>query len=347
MFDTCMVPMIVCARQLYAVSPHLFICIPLLAGSKASMLSAGSGYQADSDSNSDVPVDPQTALLNLSSPPSPTPKNTLDGATIAADEPSKSDGRTAETGAESEQKPSTPSSMLGKIGDTVWGAVEAVAGHSADSVHDSKAAAKEPEEDEGRLHAESSPAASQKASTPHAGNLSEPAAAKEAELTQVDSGYEAGEEGPVQAGPEGLSQAAPERSPTGLESERSLNDFRASPPAVRTGTVPQPDALGSSTIEQPPPFPASRTESTAESHGMGSSQDGYSAPTSGVFQEPLHEHMDPANSKRGISGIGIEQPGSASKRARGDSPVAKLINTFDSPKSGRNCGSLQGAVCIQ
>ncbi|KAL0018112.1 hypothetical protein WJX79_001500, partial [Trebouxia sp. C0005] len=42
---------------------------------------------------------------------------------------------------------------------------------------------------------------------------------------------------------------------------------------------------------------------------------------------------DAASSKRGISGVGDNQPGSASKRARGESAVSKLINTFDSPRS--------------
>ena len=301
------------------------------------MLSAGSGYQADSDSNSDVPVDPQTALTNLSSPPSPTRTDAFAGAThtTAADEPSKSDNQVPETAAELEQTPSTPSSMLGKIGDTVWGAVEAISGHpteSSESVDDSKASAQTADAD--GPHAELPPAASQTASTPHADSLSEPAAAKQAELTQVDSGYEAGEEGQVQAGLEGPSQAAPERSLTGLESERSLNGFKASP-ATRTSTVPQPDAIGTSaTGMQPPQHAASYSESAAESGGVAGSQDRYSAPTSGVFQEPLHVHTDPANSKRGINGVGSEQPGSASKRARGDSTVAKLINTFDSPNSG-------------
>lgn len=303
------------------------------------MLSAGSGYQADSDSNSDVPVDPQTAANNLSTPP--LPKDTFAGATHtrAADEPvSESDGRVAETGAESEEKPSTPSSMLGKIGNSVWGAVEAITGHSTEpteSVDDSKASAHTADAD--GLHAESSPTASQKAGTPHAGVLSEPAAAKEAELTQVDSGYEAGEEGPVQAGPEGPSQVAPERSPADFESEHNLDGFRASPPAVRTSTGPQLDAVGTSAMGLQPPHDVD--SSAAEAGGMAGSQHGYSAPTLGVFQEPLHVHMDPANSKRGISGIGSEQPGSASKRARGYSTAAKLTNTFDSPNSGRNCGS--------
>ena len=311
------------------------------------MLSAGSGYQADSDSNSDVPVDPQTAANNLSTPP--FPKDTFAGATRtrAADEPvSESDGRVAETGGESEEKSSPPSSMLGKIGHTVWGAVEAITGHSAepaDSVDDSNASAKTADTD--NLHAESSPAASQKTGTPHAGGLSEPAAAKEAELTQVDSGYEAGEEGPVQAGPEGPSQAALERSPAGFESEHNINGFRASPPEVRTSTVPQQDAVGTGAMGIQAPCDAeSYTESAAESGGMAGSQHGYSAPASGVFQEPLHVHTDPANSKRGISGIGSEQPGSASKRARGDSTVAKLINSFDSPNSGRNRGFTWGDV---
>ena len=311
------------------------------------MLSAGSGYQADSDSNSDVPVDPQTALTNLSSPPSPTRTDAFAGAThtTAADEPSKSDNQVPETGAESGQTPSTPSSMLGKIGDTVWGAVEAVTGHPtepSESVDDSKASAQTADAD--------SPHAglpvSQTASTPHADSLSEPAAANEAELTQVDSGYEAGEEGQVQAGLEGPSQAAPERSPTGLESERSLNGFKASL-AVRTSTVPQPDAIGTSaTGMQPPQHAASYSESAAESGGVAGSQDRYSAPTSGAFQEPLHVHTDPANSKRGINGIGSEQPGSASKRAKGDSTVAKLINTFDSPNSGTSCGSSRRVTCM-
>lgn len=309
------------------------------------MLSAGSGYQADSDSNSDVPVDPQTAPTNLSLLPSPTRMDTSAGVTRsrAADEPSESDGQVTKTALESEEKPSTPSSMLGKIGDTVWGAVEAITGHStepAGSVDDSKASAQTADTDD--LHAESLPAASQKAGAPQAGNLSEPAAAKEAELTQVDSGYEAGEEGPVQAGPEGPSQAALERSPAGFESEHSLNGFRASPPAVKTSTVLQPDPVGTASMDLQPPHDAdSYTESAAESGGLTSSQHGNSAPASGpgVFQEPLHVHTDPVNSKRGISGVGSEQPGSASKRARGDSPVTKLINTFDSPNSGSMSGS--------
>ena len=299
------------------------------------MMSAGSGYQADSDSNSDVPVDPQTASASLSTPAWPTRTNMAAGAsrTRDAEEPNESEGQVAETGAESKEKPTSPSSMLGRIGDSVWGAVEAITGHTSEpSGGDSKASAQTADAE--GVHAESSLAASPKAG---AGSLSQPAAVKEVELTHADSGYEAGEEGPVQAAPVGPSQAAPEgpspaapgRSPSGLESEHSLSSFTASPPPIKTSTESQQDASAVG-MQQP-----QDADSYAESGGMAGSQPGYSAPTSGVSQEPLHVHTDPASSKRGNSGLGSEQPGSASKRARGDSTVAKLINTFDSPMSGR------------
>lgn len=292
------------------------------------MMSAGSGYQADSDSNSDMPVDPQAAPASLSTPPSPTHTDTAAGTlhTRGADEASESNGGVAETEVESKEKPTTPSSMLGRIGDSVWGAVEAITGHTSEpSGEDSKVSAQTADAE--GVHAESSPAASQEAGTSQLGSLSQPAAVKEAELTHADSGYEAGEEGPVQAAPAGPSPAAPDSSPLGLESEHSLSGLGASPPAIKTSAESQqdPSAVG---MQQP-----QDVDSYAESGG----QPGYSAPTSGVSQEALHVHTDPASSKRGISGLGSEQPGSASKRAKGDSTVAKLINTFDSPMSGRIC----------
>lgn len=295
------------------------------------MMSAGSGYQADSDSNSDVPLDPQAAPISLATPSSPTRTDKSAGAfrTSGADEPSESEGRVAETGAESKEK---PTSMLGRIGDSAWRAVEAITGHTTEpSGEDSKASAQTADAE--GLHAESLPAAGQKAGASQPGSLSEPAAVKEAELSHADSGYEAGEEGPVQAAPEGLSQAAPDRSPSGLESEHSMSGFRASPPAIKTGTESQqdPSAVGMGQAQDADSY----AKSAAESGGMAGSQPSYPAPTSGASQEPLHVHTDPASSKRGISGLGSEQPGSASKRARGDSTVAKLINTFDSPMSGR------------
>lgn len=296
------------------------------------MMSAGSGYQADSDSNSDVPVDPQTAPANPSTPPSPTRTDTAAAIrTRGAEQPSEPEGRVSETGAESKEKPTAPSSMLGRIGDTVWGAVEAITGHTSEpSGEDSKASAQT--EDAEDFHAKSSPATSQSASTSQPGSLSQPAAVTEAELTHADSGYEAGEEGPVQAAPDGPFRAAPDRSASGLESEHSLGGFGANPPAIETSTDSQQDP--SAVSMQQPHDVDSYSESAAESGGMAGTQPSYSAPTSGVSQD-LHVHTDPASSKRGISGLGSEQPGSASKRAKGDSTVARLINTFDSPMSGR------------
>lgn len=333
------------------------LCIRCLvhAGSKASMLSAGSGYQADSDSNSDVPVEPHTAPASLSAPASPTRIDPSAGATHskAADESSESDGQVGETGAaESEAKPSTPASLLGKIGNSVWGAVGALTGHpteSSEPAEDSKASA-QPEDAE-HLHSPST--AIQQAGAPEeeASSVPEPAAGKEADLPEVDSGYEAGEEGPVQAGPEVLSQPAPKGA--------SHTEHRAdggSPHAVQPSTSSQQDTMGTDAVGTQPqhdadPLTDLTSESAAESGagtlGMAGVQQGDSTGYSG-FQEPLHVHTDPASSKRGISGVGNDQPGSASKRARGDSTVAKLINTFDSPKSGEgspNCSAHVSQVC--
>lgn len=300
------------------------------------MLSARSGYQADSDSNSDVQVEPPTARPNLPAPASPTRTDASAGPTCfrAADESSESDGRVGETEAESEAKPSPPPSLLGKIGNTVWGAVEAITGHSTESsepAEDSKASAQTADTE--HLHLPST--ASQKADAPEAGDVSAPAAGREADSTQVDSGYEAGEEGPVQAGPGGLSQPASEAA---LEAEARADG--GSPPAVEPSTASQEDPVGTSAL--PGHEADSSTESASKSAadsaaesagtpGMVGLQQGYPAGS----QEPLHVHTDPASSKRGISGVGNDQPGSASKRARGESTVAKLINAFDSPKSGR------------
>ena len=293
------------------------------------MLSAGSGYQADSDSNSDVQVEPQRTSLNLSSPPSPTRADAPAAVTHtqAAEEPSELEGQVAEARTESEEKPSTPS-LLGKLGNTVWGAVEAITSHPADSSEsaaDSKAAAQTTDTDQ-QTHSDSSAATQQgDGADSYKATQSEPAAAKDAELTQDDSGYEAGEEGPVQAGPEGLSHHAPGITAPAPDTEYRSNGFESGPAAIRTSMAPQQD----STSVQPQTGPDSFSESAA----TAIAQQGYS-PSATASQQPLHVHTDPASSKRGISGVGEEQPVSASKRPRGDSTVARLINTFDSPRSG-------------
>ena len=290
------------------------------------MLSAGSGYQADSDSNSDVQVEPQRASLNLSSPPSPT-RTDAPGVihTRTAQDSGEDEVQAAE--ADTQETASTPTSMLGKIGNSVWGAVEAITGHPADSSEsaaDSKPAAQSTDIDQ-HLHGVVSPSANQQADASHKPTESTSAAPKEAELTQVDSGYEAGEEGPVQAGPEGLSQHAPGSAAPNSDAEYRSNGFESSPAAIRTSMAPQQDSVS----VQPETGPDSISESAA----TADAQQGYS-PSAIASQQPLHVHTDPASSKRGISGVGDEQPVSASKRPRGDSSIARLINTFDSPKSG-------------
>ena len=292
--------------------------------SKASMMSAGSGYQADSDSNSDVQLEPQTSSSGPQTFPgsqqavdsSGVPQHEL-ADTAPPPESSAAEAeadKEAEAEHESEAKSGTSTSLLGKLGNTVWGAVEAITGHPTDSTAAEKD--KTTAEDQQQLQAEPLAKASGQESHAKAGTAAEEEAAGEAQLTQADSGYEAGEEGPVQAGPEGTFQHSP--------------DQEAEPDAMGIGSVPsgfgtsftdartQPSSHWTSYAE-----PQFASESGAES-GAQSEQ----FPSS---QEPLHVQTDAASSKRGA---GDDQPGSASKRARGGSAVAGLINTFDSPRSG-------------
>ncbi|KAL0054820.1 hypothetical protein WJX82_002841 [Trebouxia sp. C0006] len=234
--------------------------------SKTSMMSAGSGYQADSDSNSDVQLEPQRLSLDSQTSPqlaqasSTTPEH--ESAASAPPPESTAAATDAETEAEPEAKSGTHTSILGKLGNTVWGAVEAITGHSTDSTAAEKSGNGEAEDQQ--LQAEALPKASQQAGDAETGTAAGDEAAQQPQLTKADSGYEGGEEGPVQAGPEGNLQHSPG----------------------------QQGSMGMAT-----------------------------APT------------DAASSKRGISGVGDNQPGSASKRPKGDSAVSQLINTFDSPRS--------------
>ena len=310
------------------------------SGSKASMLSAGSGYQADSDSNSDVQVEPPRASLNLSAPPSPTHTDTTPHATGTGAAADAAETRTEVDHAEnkSEAQPSTPTSLLGKLGSTVWGAVGAITGHPADSsgsAADSKASAHATDDSQQQGHAgplAGPPSNTQQTGAHDSSSLPESAAVKEAELAPVDSGYEAGEEGPVQAGPEGVPHHAPGSSPLASDTQHRMNGFESSPTPIRTGSHSQQETPSF----QPQASVDSLGESAAQSAtapGAAGAEQGYSA-VSPAAEEPLHAHTDLSSSKRSINRVGDEQPGSASKRPRGESSVARLINTFDSPKSG-------------
>lgn len=284
--------------------------------SKASMMSAGSGYQADSDSNSDVQLEHQRSSLESQTSPqlAQVSSTTSEHESAAAAPPPESAtvATEAETDAEPEAKPVTHTSMLGKLGDTVWGAVEALTGHSTDSTAAEKG---ESEEAESRqLQTEALPKASQQAGHAKTGTTAGDGAAQQPQLTKADSGYEAGEEGPVQAGPEGTlqhSQGAEQSTMSmaiaPVDHSSGFTDRQTQPSSSWMGyNEPQ---LGSESADEP-----------GAQHGVFSSS-----------QQPLHVQTDAASSKRGISGVGDNQPGSASKRARGESAISKLIDTFDSP----------------
>ena len=140
-----------------------------------------------------------------------------------------------------------------------------------------------------------------------------------AELTRLDSGYEAGEEGPVQAGPEGTAP----HSPTSEQpSSATLSPHSHYPSSSVAYSQPQ--------VTQPPTQHADFSNSAAESAPQHDYAEGVEKRSPG----PLHVSTDGSSSKRGISGVYDDQPGSASKRSKGESAVARLINTFDSPRSG-------------
>ncbi len=289
--------------------------------SKASMMSAGSGYQADSDSNSDVQLEPQRSSLDSRTSPqlaqvsSTTPEH--ESAASAPPPESTAAATEAETEAEPEAKSGTHTSMLGKLGDTVWGAVEAITGHSTDSTAAEKGKSGEAEDQQ--LQVEALPKASQQAGHAQTGTAAGDAAAQQPQLTKADSGYEGGEEGPVQAGPEGSLQHSP-----GQEAEQSSMSTATAPMGHSSSVTDRQTQASSSYMDHNEPQLGS--ESAAES----GAQHGVFSPS----QQPLHVQTDAASSKRGISGVGDNQPGSASKRPRGESAVSKLINTFDSPTSG-------------
>ena len=289
--------------------------------SKASMMSAGSGYQADSDSNSDVQLEPQKSSLDSqTSPQLAQASATIPEHESAASEPppeSAAAATEADTEAEPEAKSGTHTSMLGRLGDTVWGAVEAITGHSTDSTAAEKGNNGEAEDEQ--VQAEALPKASQQAGHAKTGASAGDEAAQQPQLTGADSGYEAGEEGPVHAGPEGSLQHSPDQ-----EAEQSSMSMATAPVGHSSGVTGRQTQPSSSWTDHNEPQLGS--ESAAES----GAQHGVFSPS----QQPLHVQTDAASSKRGISGVGDNQPGSASKRARGDSAVSKLINTFDSPRSG-------------
>lgn len=290
--------------------------------SKASLMSAGSGYQADSDSNSDVQLEPQRSSLDSQTSPqltqvsSTTPEH--ESAASAPPPESAAAATEAETDAEPEAKSGAHTSILGKLGDTVLGAVEAITGHSTDSTAAQKGENGEAENQQ--LQAQALPKASQQAGHAKTGTAAGDEAAQQSQLTKADSGYEAGEEGPVQAGPEGTSQHSP-----GQEAEQSTMSM-AAPVGHSSGFTDRQTQPSSSWTDYNEPQLGS--ESAAES----GAQHGVFLPS----QQPLHVQTDAASSKRGISNVGDgdNQPGSASKRARGDSALSKLINTFDNPRSG-------------
>jgi len=286
------------------------------------LMSAGSGYQADSDSNSDVQLEPQRSSLDSQTSPqltqvsSTTPEH--ESAASAPPPESAAAATEAETDAEPEAKSGAHTSILGKLGDTVLGAVEAITGHSADSTAAQKG--KNGEAENQQLQAQALPKASQQAGHAKTGTAAGDEAAQQSQLTKADSGYEAGEEGPVQAGPEGTSQHSP-----GQEAEQSTMSM-AAPVGHSSGFTDRQTQPSSSWTDYNEPQLGS--ESAAES----GAQHGVFLPS----QQPLHVQTDATSSKRGISNVGDgdNQPGSASKRARGDSALSKLINTFDNPRSG-------------
>ena len=108
-----------------------------LFSSKASIVSQGSGYVADSDSNSDVQVEPQRPPLDsefsVSAPaaaagvPSSAAKAPAASA-AAGDKSSAGESSTAAKEAEQEAGTGTHPSLLEKVGQSVWGAVEAITG---------------------------------------------------------------------------------------------------------------------------------------------------------------------------------------------------------------------------
>jgi len=289
--------------------------------SKTSMMSAGSGYQADSDSNSDVQLEPQRSSLDSQTSPqlaqasSTTPEH--ESAASAPPPESAAAATEAETEAEPEAKSGTHTSILGKLGDTVWGAVEAITGHSTDSTAAEKGGSGEAEDQQ--LQAESLPKASQQADHAKTGTAAGDESAQQPQLTKADSGYEGGEEGPVQAGPEGTLQHSPDQG-----AKQSSMSMATAPVGHSSGVTDRQTQPSSSWMDYNEPQLGS--ESAAES----GAQHGVLSPS----QQPLHVQTDAASSKRGISGVGDNQPGSASKRPRGESAVSKLINSFDSPRSG-------------
>ena len=223
----------------------------------------------------------------------------------------------AETEAEPEAKSGTHTSILGKLGDTVWGAVEAITGHSTDSTAAEKGGSGKAEDQQ--LQAESLPKASQQADHAKTGTAAGDESAQQPQLTKADSGYEGGEEGPVQAGPEGTLQHSPDQG-----AEQSSMSMATAPVGHSSGVTDRQTQPSSSWMDYNEPQLGS--ESAAES----GAQHGVLSPS----QQPLHVQTDAASSKRGIRGVGDNQPGSASKRPRGESAVSKLINSFDSPRSG-------------
>ena len=104
-------------------------------GSKASMMSAGSGYQADSDENSDVQLEPQRSSLD--SPYSLPGHQSRDVSTAPVPESAAAeaaDEREGEVAAESDGVPSKPATLLGRLSNSMWGG-------SGTTQHESDAAA--------------------------------------------------------------------------------------------------------------------------------------------------------------------------------------------------------------
>lgn len=296
--------------------------------SKASMVSQGSGYVADSDSNSDVQVEPQRPPLNsefsLSTPDTAVADKSAAGESFSAakapvaaasiaDKGAAGESSAAAKEAEQEAGTGTPPSLLEKVGQSVWGAVEAITGqpHSHQGTAGGADTTSKEAGTAGELPTESS---SSKTDKLHG----DTGASEVAELTQSDSGYEAGEEGPVQAGPEGTT---PHSFTSEQPSSATLNTHPHYPSSGIAYSQPR--------VTQPQPQHADFSNSASEP----AAQHDYSRAAEKQSPGPLHVSTDGGSSKRGISGVYDDQPGSASKRPKGDSAFARLINTFDSPRS--------------